>query len=146
MKTMFIVMGLSILMLTGCTTPSVGQKPVDVVQEIMPYIQPAVSIACTAYLNTVNDLDERVSVAKQINSVSDAINQLASGTVPSADDLKNVIAQFSSADPKWVNFSNSIRDIYVINFNKLNGDSKLAVDILKNIAAGCKDASASYVK
>lgn len=132
--------------LVGCgTTRDPNTKLTDKVDQFLPYIKPATVIACTVAIGSVKEAD-KVEIAKKIHLVSGVVATLAGGTTPTPEELKNAIIEFGPKAPSWVNMANSLKDIYELNFKKLNSDGKTAVLILQQISLGCKEATQSYMQ
>lgn len=142
-------------LVAGCSTSNTGgdnnttggtTTATDGVKAALPYIAPAVTLACTVVLEQALSPGDRNEKAKMINHVATIVESLTRGSTPTPDELRNALTDYLPQEKThWVVYVNAVRDIYSAQFNKLNGDGKLAVDVLNAIAKGCKDATASYV-
>lgn len=141
-------------LLTACSTTNTGDdnstggttSPSSGVQAALPYIAPAVTLACTVVLEQALSPEDRVEKAKMINHVATVVEGLTRGSTPTPEQLKSALTDYLPQEKThWVVYVNAVKDIYAAQFAKLNGDAKLAVDVLNAIAKGCKDATASYV-
>lgn len=140
-------------LLTACSTTNTGgdnnnggtTSPSNGVQAALPYIAPAVTLACTVVLEQALSPEDRAEKAKMINHVATVVESLTRGKTPTPEELKNALSDYLPQEKThWVVYVNAVKDIYAGQFLRLNGDAKLAVDVLNAIAKGCKDATASY--
>lgn len=143
------------ILLTACSTTNTGgdsstggtTNPSAGVQAALPYIAPAVTLACTVVLEQALSPEDRVEKAKMINHVATVVEGLTRGSTPTPEELKVALTDYLPQEKThWVVYVNAVKDIYAAQFAKLNGDAKLAVDVLNAIAKGCKDATTPYVK
>ena len=142
------------LLISACSTTNTGgdantgttTTAVDGVKAALPYIAPAVTLACTVVLEQALSPEDRADKAKMINHVATVVESLTKGSTPTPDELKNALSDYLPQEKThWVVYVNAVKDIYAQQFAKLNGDAKLAVDVLNAIAKGCKDATSQYV-
>jgi len=127
---------------TGGTTTTAAQK----VEAALPYIKPAVSLACTAVLEAAVSDSDRAEKAKLIHDVAKVVRGLSAGSVPSVQDLDNAVAGFLPQKTHWTNFANSLGDVYGNLFRQINGDPALALKVLNAIADGCVSATEGYIQ
>jgi hypothetical protein len=81
-----------------------------------------------------------------INSVATIVEGLTRGATPTPDQLQKALTDYLPAEKThWAKYVVVVKDIYAAQFNKLNGDAKLGVDVLNAIAKGCKTATDQYV-
>lgn len=136
--------------LIGCATTDTGTDDNSAqsgVEKALPYIAPAVTLACTVVLEQALSPEDRVEKAKMINHVAVIVEGLTAGKTPTPDQLKNALTDYLPQEKThWVVYVNAVKDIYASQFKQVGGDAKLAVDVLNAIAKGCKDATASYVQ
>lgn len=153
MKNILPLLALPFL-IAGCSTTNTGGQDTtgttttaaDGVKAALPYIAPAVTLACTVVLEQALSPEDRAEKAKMINHVATVVESLTRGSTPTPDQLKNALTDYLPQEKThWVVYVNAVKDIYAQQFARLGGDSKLAVDVLNAIAKGCKDATASYV-
>ena len=140
------------LLITGCATTggdnsdTGGTTPRQAVESALPYIAPAVTLACTVVLEQAVSPEDRIDKAKMINNVATIVESLTRGSTPTPEELRNALTDYLPQEKThWVVYVNAVKDIYAAQFAKLGGDGRLAVDVLNAIAKGCKDATASYV-
>ena len=126
---------------TGGTTSTPAQK----VEAALPYIKPAVTLACTAVLEAAVSPEDRAEKAKMIHDVAKVVRGLSAGSVPSVQDLDNAVAGFLPQKTHWTNFANSLGDVYQNLFRQINGDPALALKVLNAIADGCVAATEGYI-
>jgi hypothetical protein len=142
-----------VTVLAGCTTTNNsggsyigGATPQQAVETALPYIAPAVTLACTVVLEQAVSSEDRVEKAKMINSVATIVEGLTRGATPTPDQLQKALTDYLPAEKThWAKYVVVVKDIYAAQFNKLNGDAKLGVDVLNAIAKGCKTATDQYV-
>lgn len=141
----FFVAGCATTSQTSNTIPSDTASNVAAsVENALPYIKAGATVACAVAIQQVAPTN-RVEIIHQINAVSVAVAALSSGNVPTPDQLSTVLKQFSVNDSQWTILASALQDIYNQNFNKLNGNVKVAVDVLNAIASGCQQATQNYV-
>ena len=127
---------------TGGTTSTPAQK----VEQALPYVKPAVTLACTAVLEAAVSPEDRVEKARMIHDVANVVRSLSSGSVPSSADLDKAISNFLPQKTHWTNFASSLSDVYQNLFRQINGDPALALKVLNAIADGCVAATQGYVQ
>jgi hypothetical protein len=140
-------------LITGCATNNTGgdanvggTTPKQAVENALPYIAPAVTLACTVVLEQAVSGDDRVEKAKMINNVATIVESLTNGNTPTPDQLQKALTDYLPQDKThWAKYVIVVKDIYAAQFAKLNGDAKLGVDVLNAIAKGCKTATDEYV-
>lgn len=143
-----------VTILAGCTTTNTGgdadvggTTPKQAVENALPYIAPAVTLACTVVLEQAVSADDRAEKARMINHVATIVEGLTSGTTPTPDQLQKALLDYLPAEKThWAKYISVVKDIYAAQFAKLNGDAKLGVDVLNAIAKGCKTATDEYVQ
>ena len=140
-------------LVTGCATNNTGgdanvggTTPKQAVENALPYIAPAVTLACTVVLEQAVSGDDRVEKAKMINNVATIVESLTNGNTPTPDQLQKALTDYLPQEKThWAKYIVVVKDIYAAQFTKLNGDAKLGVDVLNAIAKGCKTATEQYV-
>jgi hypothetical protein len=139
------------LFMVGCSTTNTGGDNqiggTTGVENALPYIKPAVILACTVVLEQALSPEDRVEKAKMINHIATVVESLTIGQTPTPDQLQKALTDYLPAEKThWAKYVVAVKDIYASQFAKLNGDAALAVKVLNAIAAGCKDATAEYVE
>ena len=149
----FLPLALTVI-LAGCATNNGGNGGSDVggttpkqaVENALPYIAPAVTLACTVVLEQAVSPEDRVEKAKMINHVATIVEGLTRGATPTPDQLQKALLDYLPAEKThWAKYIVVVKDIYAAQFAKLDGDAKLGVDVLNAIAKGCKTATDGYV-
>jgi uncharacterized iron-regulated protein len=152
MKNLLPILALPLVIASCATTGGSGDKqggtidPRSSVEIALPYISPAVTLACTVVLEQALSTDDRIEKAKLINHVATVVEALTQGATPTPDQLQKALTDYLPADKThWTKYVVALKDIYAAQFTKLNGDAKLGVDVLNAIARGCKTATDEYV-
>ena len=138
------------LFMVGCSTTNTGGDNqvggTTAVENALPYIKPAVILACTVVLEQALSPEDRIEKAKMINHVATVVESLTVGQTPTPDQLQKALTDYLPAEKThWAKYVIAVKDIYAAQFAKINGDAALAVKVLNAIASGCKDATAEYV-
>jgi hypothetical protein len=139
------------IFITGCSTPNTGGDSqvggTTAVENALPYIKPAVILACTVVLEQALSPEDRIEKAKMINHVATIVESLTVGQTPTPDQLQKALTDYLPQEKThWAKYVIAVKDIYAAQFNKINGDAALAIKVLNAIAGGCKDATEEYVK
>jgi hypothetical protein len=147
-KLNLIAVALLSLFLGACATTQTGKVDVETsVSNALPYVKPAVVLACTVVLDQAVSGNDRIEKAKMINHVATIVEGLTSGNAPTPDQLQKALTDYLPIEKThWVNYVSVIKDIYAQQFARLDGNTALAIKVLNAIASGCKDATASYVE
>lgn len=126
---------------SGSASASVQDK----IEATLPYVKPAVSLACSAVLQAAVSPSDRVEKARMIHDVAQVIRSLSAGAVPSTAELDTAIANFLPEKTHWTGFAQSLTDVYANMFRQIGNDPKLALKVLNAIADGCVSATSTYV-
>lgn len=150
-KLNLLTIALMSVFIIGCSTTNTGgDNPVGgttAVENALPYIKPAVMLACTIVLEQALSSEDRIDKAKMINHVATVVESLTVGQTPTPDQLQKALTDYLPAEKThWAKYVVALKDIYAAQFAKLNGDAALAVKVLNAISAGCKDATEQYVE
>jgi hypothetical protein len=147
-KLNLIAVALLSVFLGACSTTQTGKVDVETsVSNALPYVKPAVILACTVVLDQAVSGNDRIEKAKMINHVAAIVEGLTAGSAPTPDQLQKALTDYLPEEKThWVNYVSVIKDIYAQQFARLNGNTALAIKVLNAIASGCKDATASYVE
>jgi hypothetical protein len=147
-KLKLIAVALLSVFLGACATTNTGKVDVATsVENTLPYVKPAVVLACTVVLDQATSGNDRIEKAKMINNVAAIVEALTVGTAPTPAQLQKALNDYlPSEKTHWVNYVSVIKDIYAQQFARLDGNTALAIKVLNAIASGCKDATASYVE
>lgn len=145
-----IAIALMGVIMIGCGTVDGGKdQPIGgttAVQNALPYIKPAVILACTVVLEQALSPEDRIEKAKMINHVATIVESLTTGQTPTPDQLQKALTDYLPVEKThWIKYVTVVKDIYATQFSKINGDAVLAVKVLNAIASGCKDATEEYV-
>ena len=143
-----------VTILAGCSTTNTGggnetggttTTPKQAVENALPYIAPAVTLACTVVLEQAVSPEDRVEKGKMIYHVATIVEGLTSGNTPTPDDLQKALTDYLPVEKThWAKYVTVVKDIYAAQSAKLGGDAKLGVDVLNAIAKGCKTATQEY--
>ena len=149
-KLNLIAVALMGVFMIGCSTTNTGGDNqvggTTAVENALPYIKPAVILACTVVLEQALSPEDRIEKAKMINNVATIVQSLTIGQTPTPDQLQKALTDYLPAEKThWAKYVVAVKDIYAAQFGKLNGDAALAVKVLNAIASGCKDATEEYV-
>jgi hypothetical protein len=134
--------------LGACATTQTGRvDPATSVSNALPYVKPAVVLACTVVLDQAVSGSDRIEKAKMINHVAAIVEGLTAGNTPTPEQLQKALTDYLPEEKThWVNYVSVIKDIYAQQFSRIDGNTALAIKVLNAIASGCKDATASYVE
>jgi hypothetical protein len=134
--------------LGACATTQTGKIDAQAsVENALPYIKPAVILACTVVLDQATSGSDRIEKAKMINHVATIVEALTLGSAPTPDQLQKALNDYLPVEKThWVNYVNAIKDMYAVQFSRVDGNGALAIKVLNAIASGCKDATSSYVE
>ena len=153
---MNIFLSLALLtILAGCSTTNTGggdsnvggTTPKQAVENALPYIAPAVTLACTVVLEQAVSPEDRVEKAKMINNVATIVESLTRGSTPTPDQLQKALTNYLPVEKThWAKYVVVVKDIYAAQFAKIGSDAKLGIDVLNAIAKGCKTATDEYVE
>ena len=149
-KLNLIAVALMGIFMIGCSTTNTGGDAqfggATAVENALPYIKPAVILACTVVLEQALSPEDRIEKAKMINNVATIVQSLTIGQTPTPDQLQKALMDYLPEEKThWSKYVIALKDIYAAQFAKLNGDAVLAVKVLNAIASGCKDATEEYV-
>ena len=150
-KLNLIAIALMGIFMIGCSTTNTGGDNqvggITAVENALPYIKPAVILACTVVLEQALSPEDRVEKAKMINNVATVVESLTVGQTPTPDQLQKALTDYLPVSKThWAKYVVVVKDIYAAQFAKLNGNAELGVKVLNAIAAGCKDATEQYVE
>ena len=150
-KLNLIAVALMGIFMVGCSTTNTGGDNqiggTTAVENALPYIKPAVILACTVVLEQALSPEDRIEKARMINHIAAIVESLTIGQTPTPDQLQKALTDYLPVEKThWAKYVIAVKDIYAAQFAKLNGDAALAVKVLNAIAAGCKDATAGYVE
>ena len=136
--------------MAACSTTNTGGNNqvggTTAVENALPYIKPAVILACTVVLEQALSSEDRIEKAKMINHVATVVESLTAGQTPTPDQLQKALTDYLPVEKThWTKYVVALKDIYASQFAKLNGDAALAIKVLNAIAGGCRDATVEYV-
>ena len=133
--------------LGACATTQTGRIDASAsVENALPYIKPAVILACTIVLDQATSGDDRIEKAKMINHVAVIVESLTLGSAPTPAQLQKALTDYLPVEKThWVNYVSAIKDMYAVQFSRVDGNGALAIKVLNAIASGCKEATGGYV-
>ena len=147
-KLQLVTVALMSVFLGACATTQTGKIDAPAsVENALPYIKPAVILACTVVLDQATSGNDRIEKAKMINHVAIIVESLTLGSAPTPDQLQKALTDYLPIEKThWVNYVSAIKDMYTVQFSRVDGNGALAIKVLNAIASGCKDATSSYVE
>jgi hypothetical protein len=107
----------------------------------LPYVRPAAALASSAVLAAAVSDKDRVDKANIIFGVARGVRTLAGGQVPSAAEVREVINVWSPEKSHWARLADSLAGVYGALHGKLEGEPRLAVQVLEALARGVEDAA-----
>ncbi len=132
-----------IILIVASFLVSCASTPPVTVQDTLPFITPAAQLATGAVLQfSSSDNTTRQQLANQLYGVAKAVRTLTGGEVPTVDVLKSTILSFTDKYPQWIDLSASLGSIYAGFYPKIQGDTKLAFEVLEAIAEGVESGAA----
>ena len=136
------------IFLGACATTQTGKIDAPAsIENALPYIKPAVILACTVVLDQATSGNDRIEKAKMINHVAVIVESLTLGSAPTPAQLQKALTDYLPVEKThWVNYVSAIKDMYAVQFARVDGNGALAIKVLNAIASGCKDATSSYVE
>lgn len=146
MKHLFISLVLiAPLFFTGCKTTESSTR--DFIIAAVPYIESGSCLAATIALDYAVSDSDRLVKAKCLYGLAKGLRTLMSGEIPTAEELQTTLESFAINDGQvWCNLAQSLSNIYAKEVAKINGDPKLAMEIIEAIAHGIETASEPYAK
>ena len=135
----------SLVSSTGCVGMK-GKTTEEKVTAILPYVRPAATTASFLVLKAaVNDAN-RARIANELKIVAGIVERLAVGKAPTALELRNAIMAFDPAAQGYANIAVPVQVVYELYYADLMSNDPdvnlmYATKILREIAAGCRDAA-----
>ena len=81
--------------LGACATTNTGKVDVATsVENTLPYVKPAVVLACTVVLDQATSGNDRIEKAKMINNVASIVEGLTVGTAPTPAQLQKALNDY----------------------------------------------------
>jgi len=91
-KLNLIAVALLSVFLGACATTNTGKVDVATsVENTLPYVKPAVVLACTVVLDQATSGNDRIEKAKMINNVAAIVEALTVGTAPTPAQLQKAL-------------------------------------------------------
>jgi hypothetical protein len=138
-------------LIVGCrsTAPAAADAANAGVEQLLPHIRTAATLAMGAGLRFGVDDAHREKVANLSWSVSRAAWTLTDGSIPTADELAHYLLAFdyeldAGARTDYALIVNSIAGLYAGYYAQLRGDPALAAKVLNVIAEGAAAGSEVY--
>jgi hypothetical protein len=130
------------ILLTSCVTTQQ-----QLVQDALPAVPTAVSVAGTIALNLgVKDAAQRQSIANQMYAVAVAIRSLSSGAGPDPASFNAALKSFTGHDSQMDGVISAVGSLWSAYFPSVQGDPKLALDILEALAQGAEKTAENVLK
>ena len=104
------------LFMVGCSTTNTGGDNqvggTTAVENALPYIKPAVILACTVVLEQALSPEDRIEKAKMINHVATVVESLTVGQTPTPDQLQKALTDYLPAEKThWAKYVIAVKDI-----------------------------------
>jgi hypothetical protein len=151
---LLLVATLTTIAVIGCQstkTPALV-TPVAVTAQIsasdLALIQTGATIATGAVLQFVETTpSRRTALANQIYASATALYSLATGTIPSAEEINYTILSFAGANPaeNYTQYATALSALYQAYYSKLGGNGENAVSVLKALGLGAQAAAKAYI-
>lgn len=137
---------LSGLLAVGLLVPTTGCKFWSTNKgTYIDYIRPATSLTVLTVLDNAVDEEERVERAILIYHSSVIIEALSSGAVPEANAVRAALEEYLPEGAIWADFIASLDDIYKTAYSRTNEDAQLVLEVVTELAAGCKEGAVRYL-
>jgi hypothetical protein len=139
----------SILFSSSCAMfdvrdPSTGKfDPAKVVR----YVEPASYFACKAVLKYGEDDEDKTEKAKIIFAVARGVRALASGEVPDAKKIEDIVNIWTPNKLHWVQFASELSMVYERFYDSVTEKERdrLIFEIIGELAEGCERAAKPYI-
>lgn len=105
----------------------------------------AAALLCANTLRLALTPEDRVQTANYIYATAHAVRTLSGGNVPTPAEFEAAIRVFTPNASKWTELANNLAAIYGALYPRIKGNSKVALDYLEAVAAGCEDAALSFM-
>ena len=130
--------------LVGGTTGCVSWR--SNTDSVKPYIKPAVSLTVLTVLDNAVDEEDRLKRALLMYHAGSVVERLSAGDVPDREVLKAALEEYLPEGLIWTDFIASLDDIYKTAYNRLGEDPQKVLEIITEIAAGCRDGAGKYLE
>ena len=101
-KLNLIAVALMGIFMVGCSTTNTGGDNqvggTTAVENALPYIKPAVILACTVVLEQALSPEDRIEKAKMINNIATVVQSLTVGQTPTPDQLQKALSDHLPAE------------------------------------------------
>ena len=134
------LLAISLVSTTGC----VGWR--SHTEGVKPYVKPAVSLTVLTVLDNAVDVEDRVKRALLMYHAGTILEALAAGDVPDKGAVKAALEEYLPEGVIWADFISSLDDIYKTAYNRSNDDTKLVLDIVKEMSSGLRDGAGKYLR
>jgi hypothetical protein len=135
MKRILII---ALLGLTSCGTI----EPRQAIQDSLPYLPTATSIAAGLIVNlSVSDVEKRQEVYDYMYTWAVAVRSLSGGQAPTVDQFKEIIGKYAPSQAGWADVATALSSVYATYYPSIQGDPKLALQVLEAIAKGCEQTA-----
>lgn len=142
MKTILAILSAAIL--CGCSTTT-NPNAANAYAKYGAAIRPGVALAGRAVLTLAVQPQDRADVAADMYAVSAVVRSLSYGTTPTPDQLQKSIALATPKSKEWAGLAATIFSLYGGVYPSIQGNPKLALQVLGDIADGCNDAAAGFI-
>jgi len=120
-KSNLFIAAIATVLITGCSTTNPGKDNeiggTTAVENALPYIKPAVILACTVVLEQALSPEDRVEKARMINNVATVVQSLSVGQTPTPDQLQKALTDYLPVQKThWAKYVVALKDIYASQF------------------------------
>lgn len=104
------------------------------------------ALICSNVINFAVAPADRADVARDLYAAASVFNQFSAGHIPTAAELQSAIKLVTPAHAEeWTVLTTNICGIWSAIYPSVQGNSKLALDYLQAIAAGCQDSAGAFL-
>lgn len=136
MKNAISLLFIGVLLLSGCATTQV--------QDTLPYVKLASNITARTVLAVVlHNPDQRELLRNDMYAAALGVRTLTGGQAPTVGELKLIFHQFAPNLEQFVDLATPLGQFYADFFPRVDGDAKLAFQVLESIAEGVEQAAAN---
>lgn len=150
MNKFLITLFLAFSLLTGgCSLLSIKDSETGKIDhaKVVRYMEPASYFACKAIIGYAINDDDKADKAKIIFDIAKAIRSLASGSVPTAEEVEKVIKIWSPDKIHWAQLAVELSMVYERFYDTVTetAQNALIFEALGELAEGCERAAKPYI-
>ncbi len=133
------------LLFTGCVTTD--SKVKDFLTNAVPYIESGSYLAASIAIDYGVSESDKIVKCTCLYSLAKGLRTLMSGQIPSAEELQTTLDSFAVSDGEiYIRLIESIKNIYAKEVAKIDGDPRLAMELIEALASGIERAAEPYAK